>query len=147
MTPRYPRKKGKISPLELVRSAATLALDKKADDVVILDLRQFSLNCDYFMIASGTSDPHVRAIADWIEERLAAQCGEFPWHREGVATARWILLDYVDVVMHVFLAEVRETYMLERLWGDAPVERFAPAAPSAPGAPLAGRDAQPGDEA
>jgi ribosome-associated protein len=64
-----------------------------------------------------------------------------------VAAARWILLDYVDVVMHVFLAEVRETYMLERLWGDAPVERFALAAPAGPGAPPAGQGAQPGDEA
>ncbi len=133
--------------MELVRSAANLALDKKADDVVVLDLRQFSLNCDYFLIASGTSDPHVRAIADWIEEQLAAQCGEFPWHREGTAAARWILLDYVDVVMHVFLAEVRETYMLERLWGDAPVEHFAPAAPATPGARPPERRTRPGDEA
>lgn len=146
MTPRNPRRKGRVSPQELVRSAAALALDKKADDVVVLDLRQFSLNCDYFLIASGTSEPHVRAIADWIEERLAEQCVEFPWHREGMATARWILLDYVDVVMHIFLADARETYMLERLWGDAPIERFAPAASIGPDAPPAGRRAQLGDE-
>jgi ribosome-associated protein len=123
----------RISPLELVRAAANLALDKKAEDAVILDLRRFSLDCDYFLIASGTSDPHVRGIADWIEERLGTEYGEFPWHREGAATARWVLLDYVDVVLHIFRAEVRETYMLERLWGDAPVERIAATAPAGPG--------------
>ncbi len=124
---------GIVSPQELAREAANLALEKKAEDVVILDLRRFSLDCDFFLIASGTSDPHVRAIAEWVEDELQRRCGERPWHREGMSAARWILLDYVDVVVHVFLDEVRENYMLERLWGDAPTERFPAAEEQAGG--------------
>jgi ribosome-associated protein len=123
--------------------AANLALDRKAEDVVILDLRRFSLDCDYFLIASGTSDPHVRAIADWVEDELFTRCGEVAWHREGVATARWVLLDYVDAVLHVFRADVRETYMLERLWGDAPAERFQAIDPGGPSDPPDQPDADP----
>lgn len=113
-----------MSPLELVRTAANLALDRKAEDIVILDLRRFSLNCDYFLIVSGTSDPHVRAIAEWLEDELQNRCGEVAWHREGLTAARWVLLDYVDVVLHIFRTDVRQTYLLERLWGDAPIERL-----------------------
>jgi len=137
-----------VSPLELVRTAANLALDRKAEDIVIMDLRRFSLNCDYFLIVSGTSEPHVRAIAEWVEEELLTRCGEAVWHREGVATARWVLLDYVDVVLHVFRADVRETYMLERLWGDAPMERWeadGPGGASAFPAPAGGDPAGAGD--
>lgn len=118
--------KGSVTPTELARTAAILALEKKATDVLVLDLRRFSVGCDYFVIASGTSDPHVRAIAEWVEEQVHERHGELPWHREGLAAARWILLDYVDVVVHVFLAEARQNYLLERLWGDAPSEEFGP---------------------
>jgi ribosome-associated protein len=142
LTPRRSSSMGRVSPLELARTAANLALDKKAEDVVVLDLSRFSLDCDYFLIASGTSDPHVRAIAEWVEEEIHARCGELPWHREGMAAARWVLLDYVDVVVHVFLVDVRQTYMLERLWGDAPVERFGPDDAGAASAPPARPDGE-----
>lgn len=109
-----------VSPENLVRLAADLAVRKKGEDVVILDMRGFSLGCDFFLIVSAKSDPHVRAIAEWIEGELISTRGERPWHREGFALGRWVLLDYVDFVVHVFHEEARQNYMLDRLWGDAP---------------------------
>ena len=107
---------------KLARDAADLAVAKKAQDVVILDLRGLSAVTDFFVICSGLSDPHVRAIADAVEEGLERQ-GARKWHIEGYSHRRWILLDYVDVVVHVFHHKTREFYLLERLWGDAKVER------------------------
>lgn len=107
--------------LALARAAARLALEKKAEDVQILNLGDLSSVCDYFVLASGRSETQVKAIAERIEEGLAA-IGARPWHREGFAGRRWILLDFVDTVVHVFHRETREYYMLERLWGDASVE-------------------------
>ncbi len=109
---------------ECVRLAGELALEKKAADVLSLDVRQFPIGCDFFLLASGASDVQVRAIADWIREQLHARLGVRPWHIEGQSHGRWILLDYVDVVIHVFHAETREYYLLDRLWGDAPREEF-----------------------
>ncbi len=113
--------RGGAPPLEVARSAARLALEKKAENVVILDLRELSSACDYFVVASGRSETQVKAIAERVEEGLREQ-GAKPWHREGYAGRRWILLDFVDTVVHVFHRETREFYLLERLWGDAPVE-------------------------
>lgn len=97
------------------------ALDaNKANDVVALDLRQLSDATDYFVIASGTSDTHVRALAEKVMEAMARDDGK-PHHVEGLSAGRWVLLDYVDVVVHVFHPTVRDFYQLERLWADAPV--------------------------
>jgi ribosome-associated protein len=106
---------------DLARSAARLALEKKAEDVVVLNLDGLPSVCDFFILASGRSEAQVRAISDRIEEGLAEQ-GVKPWHREGTTGRRWVLLDYVDMVVHVFHRETREFYMLERLWGDAKIE-------------------------
>lgn len=105
-------------PEELARATA-LAGDRKATDMLVLDLRGISNATDYFFIASGTSDTHVKSIADHIIDELKKQ-GVRPAHVEGLRTARWILLDYVDFVVHVFHPSAREFYQLERLWGDAP---------------------------
>ena len=94
--------------------------DRKAIDPVILDLRGLCAATDYFVIVSGTSDAHVRGMAEHLVEVLAAE-GTHPHHVEGLAQGRWVLLDYVDFVVHVFHPELREFYQLERLWGDAPV--------------------------
>jgi ribosome-associated protein len=112
------------STTELVRLAGTLALEKKAEHVVLLDLRAFPLNTDFFVVASGRSDLQVRAIADWITDELARRYGIRPWHVEGRAHGRWVLLDYVEWVAHVFHRDTREYYLLERLWGDAPAEEL-----------------------
>ena len=94
--------------------------DRKAADTVVLDLRGLCAATDYFVIVSGTSVAHVRGMADHLVEELQL-AGMKPHHVEGLAQGRWVLLDYVDFVVHVFHPELREFYQLERLWGDAPV--------------------------
>jgi ribosome-associated protein len=113
----------KISSLAIARLAGKLALSKKGYDVKILKMKKISSVCDYFVIASGDVDIHVKAIAEAIDEGLLEK-GIKPWHKEGLKGARWILLDYVDVVVHIFQKSVREFYALEKLWGDAPVENI-----------------------
>lgn len=101
------------------RQAARAALDKRAVDVVVLDVQGLSSVTDYFLICSGKSTTHVQTISEAIRDRLKTQEIR-PLHAEGVAESGWILLDYGDVLMHVFLEETRLYYALERLWGDAP---------------------------
>lgn len=108
----------------LARWCAEITLAKKAEDVILLDLQGISAVCDFFVLASGTSEPHVQALADWVRERLEEDYGIRPWHVEGEKGRRWILLDYVDWVVHVFHRETRDYYQLERLWSDAPQESF-----------------------
>jgi ribosome-associated protein len=105
-------------PEELAR-ATSLAADRKAADLLVLDLRGISNATDFFFLASGTSDMHVRSIAEHVIEELK-KTGVRPAHVEGLRTGRWVLLDYIDFVVHVFHPAAREFYQLERLWGDAP---------------------------
>ncbi len=91
---------------------------KKAGDVVALDLRGLDAVCDYFLLCSAGSEVQVKAVAEHIEDTLREQ-GMRPWHVEGLEGRRWVLLDYVEVVVHVFHERTREYYMLDRLWGDA----------------------------
>jgi ribosome-associated protein len=109
---------------ELAAAAATEAVERKGSDVVLLDLRGLTTATDWFVLASAESDIQVRSIAERIEERLAKDLDTRPWHVEGLKQTRWVLLDYVDFVVHVFHREARSFYDLDRLWGDAPVERF-----------------------
>ncbi|HEX7078658.1 MAG TPA: ribosome silencing factor [Candidatus Eisenbacteria bacterium] len=109
---------------ELARLAARLTLTKRAEDVTILDLRRLDGVSDFFVLATGHSEVQVRAIADAVDEGLREQ-GIRPWHVEGYEARRWILLDYVDVVVHVFHARAREYYLLDKLWGDADREIVA----------------------
>ena len=104
----------------LVLAAAEAASAKKAEDVVILDVSQQLVITDHFLICSGNSDRQVRTIADEIERHLRETASVKPYRREGESEARWVLLDYVDFVVHVFQKEDREYYDLERLWSDAP---------------------------
>lgn len=105
-------------PRELAR-ATELAADRKAADMMVLDLRGISNATDYFFIMSGTSDMHVRSVAEHIIEELKKE-GERPSHVEGLRGGRWVLIDYIDFVVHVFHPAARDFYQLERLWGDAP---------------------------
>lgn len=107
---------------ELAAHAVDAALDKKAHDLTVLDMRGVSGVADYFVIATGDSDLHIKAIVDGIEMRLREQSAERPWHVEGREHRQWVLMDYVDLVVHVFDRERRAFYDLERLWGDAPME-------------------------
>src|ERR1044071_6343116 len=97
-----------------------LADNRKAEDIVILDLRKLSNITDYFVICTGTSEPHLRAIVEEITEKLEDDYGLRPRAREGQANTSWVVLDYFDVIVHIMREEVRELYNLEALWGDAP---------------------------
>lgn len=106
--------------LQLAQRAAALCLDAKANDVLVLDVKGVSDVTDCFVIASGTSDAHVRGVADRVQRGLDT-AGADAHHVEGLQQGRWVLLDYVDVVVHIFHPRLREFYQLERLWGDAEV--------------------------
>lgn len=102
----------------MVKLCRKAALDKKADDVIILDVRAISTVADFFMICTGNSEPHLKAIADEIARRLLEK-GVRPRHHDGYPPSRWIVLDYGDVLLHIFHPELRQRYGLEHLWGDA----------------------------
>lgn len=108
-----------------VLQAAGLALERKAEDVLALDLRGVSSATDFFVLATGNSDVQIRAIAERILEGLSDQ-GLSPLHVEGMDRARWVLLDFVDFVVHIFHPQARSFYQLELLWGDAPTQLFEP---------------------
>ncbi len=91
----------------------------KASDILALDLRKLSDATDFFVLASGSSDTHVRALGERIIEAFAAD-GRKPHHEEGLAQGRWVLLDFIDFVVHVFHPTLRQFYQLERLWAEAP---------------------------
>ncbi len=112
------RSEARPGALTLLRRAADAALSKKARDPVALDLRDLDGVCDYFLICSASSEVQVKAVADAVWDQLR-QIGVRPWHIEGLEGRRWVLLDYVEVVVHVFHERTREYYMLDRLWGDA----------------------------
>lgn len=97
-----------------------LADNKKAENIVILDVREISSVTDYFVIASGTSEPHLRAIVDEIRDELRDHHRLRPRAVDGSLQTAWIVLDYFDVIVHVMRQDVRERYDLETLWGDAP---------------------------
>ncbi len=113
-----------MTPLSLARLAGRLALSRKGFDVKILKLKTLSAVCDYFVIASGEADVHVKAIAGAIDDGLTRE-GIKANHREGIGKGNWIVLDYIDVVVHVFHEPTRRFYALERLWGDAPIEELS----------------------
>ena len=104
--------------LALAQRAAQIAIDNKAQDVVLLDLRGVTDMTDFFIIASGTSDTHVRSIGEHVLEEMKKE-GTPAHHVEGLERGRWVLLDFVDFVVHVFHPTLRNFYQLERLWADA----------------------------
>ncbi|MGL4632474.1 MAG: ribosome silencing factor [Leadbetterella sp.] len=99
--------------------------EKKAVDIVKLDLRKIpNAITDFFIICSGTSEPQIDAIAQSVEEEVHKSLKENPWHKEGFQNKEWILLDYVDIVVHVFKKDRREFYDIETLWGDASITKY-----------------------
>jgi len=105
---------------QLANKITDLIFNKKGYDVRILDLRKLTTITDYFVICSGDSDTQVKAIADEVDKEMRDE-GIRPWHTEGYQALNWILIDFVDVVVHIFKKETREFYNLEKLWGDAPM--------------------------
>jgi ribosome-associated protein len=110
-----------LDPSALAERIAAIAADKKALNVRVLDLRDVVSYTDFFVICSGNSERQTKAIHDALYEELKHGDGLLPRRAEGVGEARWILLDYLDCVAHIFTPEAREYYRLEQLWGEAPV--------------------------
>ena len=111
-------KKKILTPRTAIRRSAGFALDKKAIDIVVLDLRKVTDFTDYFMICTGVVDVHVRAIYKHIDEELL-KIGWKPYHVEGLDSDRWILMDYIHFIVHIFQPDSRGHYSVERLWNDA----------------------------
>lgn len=128
MTERVKRAATASDAQALANCIAQAATDKKAENVVILDLRKLDSMTDFFVICTGEVDQHVRAIADNIQDSVKKQTGDRLMHREGRESSNWVLLDYVDVVAHVMKPAYREYYRLEDLWGDAEEVRLKRAA-------------------
>ena len=114
-------------PTHLAEVIAGLAADKKASDIVALDLRGISGFTDVFVVCTGNSDRQVKAIHDAVHYGLKKDHGLLPRRVEGVQESRWILMDYWDVVVHIFTPDMREYYRLEQLWGDVPRIELDPA--------------------
>lgn len=109
---------------QLANEVAIIVQDKLGDNILVLDLREHSPIADFFVIVTASSTVHARAVAEELVDRLS-RSGERPHHVEGTDGGQWILLDYIDVVVHIFLSEVRKFYGLERLWGDVPKQQLA----------------------
>lgn len=109
-----------ISPEQMAIAIAELAADRKAIDIAGLDLRGMIGYADYFLICSGRTDRQTRAIHDAIHAGMKERYGLLPRRVEGLGESRWILMDYLDVVVHIFTPDTREYYRLEQLWGEAP---------------------------
>jgi ribosome-associated protein len=115
-----------VDPVDTARLAADAIADKKGQDIVLLEVGDLFAITDVFVIATGTSRPHVQSLADRVEEVLKA-AGRRALRDEGRTEAEWVLLDYGDVVVHLFQRPARDYYDLERLWRDAPVIEWEPA--------------------
>ena len=120
-----------MTPEDIASAITDYAADRKAVDIVQLDLRGMIGYTDYFVICTGRSDRQVKAIHDAIHVGMKDEHGLLPRRVEGVTDARWILMDYLDVVVHVFTPETRDFYRLEQLWGEAPVQALGVGAGSA----------------
>jgi ribosome-associated protein len=114
--------------LELAEACRLYAEEKKAEDVIILDVREVSSITDYFVIATGTSEPHVRAIWTEVADSMKQQHGVAVGKPEGVRNNKWVVLDYFDVIVHVMIKDIRDEYDLEGLWNDAPQVTAEPVA-------------------
>ncbi|UCH62706.1 MAG: ribosome silencing factor [Fidelibacterota bacterium] len=112
-----------LSPRDLASRSADLMLDKKAREVIIMDLRGLTSVTDFFVVGTGESDMQVKAIVDHLNEEIRSEDTK-PFHIEGYDKLSWVLIDYIDVVAHVFLPESRDYYRLEHLWADAKVSEI-----------------------
>jgi ribosome-associated protein len=112
------------SGTDAVLTAAAASASKKAQDIIILDVSARLVITDYFLICSGNTDRQVRTIAEEVERRMQQDMGRKPVRREGIHEGGWVVLDFIDFVVHVFRKEERAYYELERLWSDVPVVEF-----------------------
>ena len=117
--------KRNVSADELLTSILKAIDEVKADDIQIMDLREIENTvCDYFVVCTGTSNTHVNAISGIVQKQVSKETHEKPWHIEGESNSEWVLVDYVNIVLHVFQKQTREYYDIESLWGDAKITSF-----------------------
>ena len=108
----------------LVRTVTKALSDKKGENIIMMDLRKITTMADHFILCSGLSENHIKTLADEVIDICREELGERPWRSEGLDTKRWVVLDYVDVVVHIFREETRNFYGIERMWSDAAVTRY-----------------------
>ena len=106
---------------QLIHAVTEGLLEKKARDIKILDVRPLTTLTDYFVVCHGTSETQIRALANSVTEKVKDELGEMVWKKEGLDARRWIILDYVNVVVHIFSEEKRQYYGIERMWNDAEI--------------------------
>jgi ribosome-associated protein len=116
-----------LEPKDFTKKISDVIFNKKGYDVIIMDLRNLAAFADFFVICSADSDVQVKAIADEVDKSFREK-GIKCWHKEGYTALQWVLLDYIDVVVHIFRKNARDFYNLEKLWGDAPTEKIKDAA-------------------
>lgn len=104
---------------QLVTLINEALLEKKAEQLNVLDVRNLTTLTDFFIICNGNSDTQIKALADNVTEKIKEQTGEHVWRKEGLENKKWVVLDYVDVVVHIFNEETRQFYALEKMWNDA----------------------------
>lgn len=113
------KKKKNKDAQHLIDTITEALLEKKAERLIVLDVRGLTSITDYFIICHGGSDVQVKALAEKVDEATREHCDERPWKKEGLDLRRWVVLDYVNVVVNIFIEEAREYYQLERIWNDA----------------------------
>ena len=124
------KNKNQTTSTELIRHAVKGIEEKKGSDIVCINLKKIPNSaCDYFLICEGNSRTQVQAIAGSVEEMVKQNTGSRPWHVEGLQNAEWVLMDYVDVAVHIFQPEARSHYNLENMWADADVKEIKEEAP------------------
>ena len=105
---------------KIIKTIIAAIQDKKGENIISLDLRKINeAVADFFILCEATNQPQIRAIAENIERKVKEKCEENPWHHEGYSTLQWVLLDYVNVVVHIMLPDTRKFYKLEEMWSDA----------------------------
>lgn len=109
---------------KLIEVIGEALLDRKAEDITVLDVHELTTLADKFVICHANTDVQIKAIADNVNKETKEQLNEKAWKEEGRETRRWVILDYVNVVVHIFKKELREYYALERMWNDAPVRKI-----------------------
>lgn len=109
---------------ELINTICEALLEKKAERVLLMDVRKLTSLSDYFIVCHGTNDTQVKALASNVLTKVSTDLDIKPFSKEGMDARRWVIIDYVDIVVHVFLEEVREYYSLERMWSDAKVTQI-----------------------
>ncbi|MGM0546988.1 MAG: ribosome silencing factor [Bacteroidota bacterium] len=109
---------------KLIEVIGEALLDRKAEDIIVLDVHELTTLADKFVICHASTDVQIKAIADNVNKETREQLNEKAWKEEGRETRRWVILDYVNVVVHIFKKELREYYALERMWNDAPVKKI-----------------------